>query len=135
MKNNEHELLAIRPVLYEINHEMDRHLKLWGEQNHPDVGPDSLDYMISSTDLWREKWENDRDNLQMNWSVILGEEVAEALDAAEDGDVEALHTELVQVAAVAASWVEALDRRMTKEHNDNDDCSTVADFLSETNTE
>ncbi|GIH91827.1 NUDIX domain-containing protein [Planobispora siamensis] len=44
----------------------------------------------------------------LTWRHILIEEVLEAF--AED-DPEALRTELVQVAAVAAKWIQALDRR------------------------
>jgi hypothetical protein len=44
----------------------------------------------------------------LTWRHILIEEVLEAF--AED-DPDALRTELVQVAAVAAKWVQALDRR------------------------
>lgn len=42
------------------------------------------------------------------WAHIFKEEVAEAL---AESDVEALRTELIQVAAVAVAWVQALDRR------------------------
>lgn len=44
-----------------------------------------------------------------DWACILVEEVAEAVEAI--GDPEALREELIQVAAVAVAWVEALDRR------------------------
>jgi hypothetical protein len=44
----------------------------------------------------------------LTWRHILAEEVAEAF--AED-DPELLRAELIQVAAVAVRWVEALDRR------------------------
>lgn len=42
------------------------------------------------------------------WRHILDEEVAEAL---AETDPERLRAELVQVAAVAVQWIEALDRR------------------------
>ena len=45
------------------------------------------------------------------WAHILVEEVCEAL-AADDPD--ALRTELVQVAAVAVVWAEALDKRRAR---------------------
>lgn len=47
-----------------------------------------------------------------DWRSILLEEVYEAL--AED-EATLLRTELVQVAAVAAAWIEAIDRRSTGE--------------------
>lgn len=42
------------------------------------------------------------------WRAILREEVAEAF---AESDPELLRTELIQVAAVAVSWVEDIDRR------------------------
>ncbi|MER6951259.1 hypothetical protein ABT294_45315 [Nonomuraea sp. NPDC000554] len=45
---------------------------------------------------------------ELSWRHILHEEVLEAF--AED-DPELLRAELVQVAAVAVKWVQALDRR------------------------
>lgn len=50
----------------------------------------------------------DAPNVETTWRDILLEEVFEAL---AESDVAALRTELVQVAAVAAKWVEALDIR------------------------
>ncbi len=44
----------------------------------------------------------------LTWRHVLLEEVAEALEAP---DPDALRGELVQVAAVAVAWIEALDRR------------------------
>jgi len=46
---------------------------------------------------------------QGHWSAILQEEVSEAVAAI--GDDAALRRELVQVAAVAVAWIEAIDRR------------------------
>lgn len=77
----------------------------WGQQDHEDgTGVD---------------WDLHRDMAQLNcqqafadgdqtWTHVLLEEVYEAL--AED-DPAKLRAELVQVAAVAAAWVEAIDRR------------------------
>lgn len=44
----------------------------------------------------------------LTWRAILAEEVAEAF---AETDHERLREELVQVAAVAVQWIEALDRR------------------------
>jgi hypothetical protein len=44
----------------------------------------------------------------VTWRDILHEEVCEAF---AETDPEALRAELVQVAAVAVKWVEAIDRR------------------------
>jgi NTP pyrophosphatase (non-canonical NTP hydrolase) len=55
----------------------------WGEQNHGD----------------------DR------WAVILGEEYGEVCLAINEGLSGELRDELIQVAAVAVAWLEALERR------------------------
>jgi hypothetical protein len=76
-----------------VRDERERQDEKWGEQNHDD----------------------------MTWSAILGEEFGEACQAALEGNpawgrdddesLRKLRHELVQVAAVAMAWVEALDRR------------------------
>jgi hypothetical protein len=81
-------------VLGEVAAERDRQDAKWGEQNHVDG----------------------------DWSLVLAEEYGEACkealgvrfspDAVRRGDHEfALREELLQVAAVAVAWVEAIDRR------------------------
>lgn len=95
----------------------------WGEQNHPDgTGPDvrpnsfeyAVDAMPGNGDARRlaEAATNETDILAaggaVTWLDILREEYYEAL--AEE-DPLALRTELIQLAAVAQQWVEAIDRR------------------------
>lgn len=103
----------------------------WGEQNHPDgTGPQTiplydhasfLNLLGSLNDmtlgyasenavaakLATDQAAHTRPST-LKWRNILIEEVFEAL--AED-DPALLRAELVQVAAVAISWVEAIDRR------------------------
>jgi NTP pyrophosphatase (non-canonical NTP hydrolase) len=57
-----------------------------------------------------EKWgiQNHGDG---KWAAILMEEVGEVATAILHNDPKNLREELIQVAAVAAAWVEALDRR------------------------
>jgi hypothetical protein len=77
----------------------------WGEQNHPD-----------GTNLKNDGWrEHARSQCQkaaaegrVTWAHILQEEFVEALAEVEP---DKLRTELVQVAAVAQAWIEAIDRR------------------------
>ncbi|GAA0738534.1 hypothetical protein Drose_04465 [Dactylosporangium roseum] len=78
----------------------------WGEQNHPDgtAGPGRR-AAARSAKLWTNSQAAER---TLAWADVLEEEVAEAL--AED-DPAKLRAELVQVAAVAAAWIEAIDRR------------------------
>jgi NTP pyrophosphatase (non-canonical NTP hydrolase) len=55
---------------------------------------------------------------RVTWTHILVEEVAEVIEAARaetvdgDPDLASLREELIQVAAVAVAWVEAIDRRL-----------------------
>ena len=113
--------------------ERDRQDAKWGEQNHPDgTGPNTLPLM----DTWIHIPEDDMRGLEdytarllafaatqatnaaarghrsepVTWRDILLEEVTEAF--AEE-DLDRLRTELIQVAAVAAQWAEAIDRRRT----------------------
>lgn len=66
-----------------IEAERRRQARKWGEQNYPDE----------------------------RWNLILGEEVGEVCNAILDkGEAEVL-AELIQVAAVATQWIEAIGRR------------------------
>lgn len=92
-------------VLNEIEDERDRQDAKWGEQNHPDgtspvkFGPIAEHY--------RDECDRNHKVGFGTWLDILLEEVYEA--AASSGSE--LREELIQVAAVAAAWVEAIDRR------------------------
>lgn len=88
----------------------------WGEQNHPDgTGPVSepLHWLVTTNAAHlavQATYDTDLHAGQgdVTWTHILLEEVFEAL-AEEDHDK--LRVELIQVAAVATQWVEAIDRR------------------------
>ncbi len=92
-------------VLAEVKAERDRQDAKWGERNHPDQVGGYLRRPIELAGDFR-RWLRDG---SAAWDLILLEEVAEAWDAI--GNEKALRAELVQVAAVAVAWVEALDRR------------------------
>lgn len=66
-----------------------------------------------------EKW-GEQNGHDFEWVSIMTEEVGEAAQAANEanfkssktrGDYAHLREELVQVAAVAVAWIEAIDRR------------------------
>lgn len=78
----------------------------WGEQNHPNGtgGPGrAQDAENARRECKRQFAEGTG-----TWLDILEEEVAEAY---AEVDQDKLRTELVQVAAVAVAWIEAIDRR------------------------
>lgn len=92
-------------VYAEVHAERAAQDEKWGEQNHPD----GTDHAYSA---YREAA---RDMCDMRfragigtWKDILAEEVAEAH---AETDPAALRAELIQVAAVAVAWIEAIDRR------------------------
>jgi len=72
--------------------------------------------ILSERKRQQVKWGDQSGNLNVVWSTILTEEVGEAAKAVlqldfEHGDTrEELRNELIQVAAVAVAWVEALDK-------------------------
>jgi hypothetical protein len=106
-----------QPVLAEIADERARQDAKWGEQNHPDgTFPDRVWAWTGPASYVAE---NVRKNCQelaaeghVTWLDIALEEVAEAF---ETEDPAKLRAELVQVAAVAVAWIEAIDRRNAKE--------------------
>jgi len=106
-------------VLDEVAAERERQDIKWGEQNHADgTGPDV--YVLRHTDVnldLRTGYELARifqKKCQANglgkdtYRDILLEEVFEAL---AEQDPAKLRNELIQVAAVATQWVQAVDRR------------------------
>ena len=103
-------------VLLEVAAERVRQAKKWGEQNHPNgTGPSKLP-MPYGSGSWSAAVAAESLKLitecasqigQCTWLHILREEVFEAF---AEKDPAKLRAELVQVAAVAVQWVEAIDR-------------------------
>lgn len=107
-------------VLAEVWNERESQEAKWGEQNHADRNEDSahdVEYYEQQATTW--KLVNEARVADLNaqgmpsdrncyWDGVLLEEVYEAL--AEE-DPATLRAELIQVAAVAVAWVEAIDRR------------------------
>lgn len=100
-------------VLSDVAAERARQDEKWGEQNHPDgTGPQVAHGFLGRM---AEHAEHARDACQAaaavgecTWRHILLEEVYEGL---AEADPARLRAELVQVAAVAVQWIEAIDRR------------------------
>jgi hypothetical protein len=95
----------LNPVLAEVAAERARQNAKWGQQDHPDGTARPGDRF--QAEMAREICQaNNRD--QDNWRDILTEEVHEAY---AELDPVKLRAELIQVAAVAVAWIEAIDRR------------------------
>ena len=93
-------------ILHEIDRERERQDKKWGVQNHPD-GTSFVGYAYARNQF-RALCDYAHERGKQTWLNILQEEVYEAF--AEE-DPEKLEEELIQVAAVAVSWIEAIRRR------------------------
>lgn len=111
-----YETFAGSKVLLDVADERLQQTAKWGEQNHPNgTGPAKLP-MPYGSGSWSAAVAAERLKLitecasqvgQCTWLHILREEVFEAF--AEDVPAK-LRAELIQVAAVAVQWVEAIDR-------------------------
>ncbi|MFK0018238.1 hypothetical protein [Streptomyces sp. NPDC090798] len=98
--------MTIARVLADIGAERVRQNTKWGEQNHPDgTGNKSQQDYAAQARKWCEAAFGSGYG---TWADILAEEVAEVN---AERDPARLRAELIQVAAVAAAWVEAIDRR------------------------
>lgn len=77
----------------------------WGEQNHPNGtgGYDASKQASRARDICNDAFARGNGT----WCLILMEEVYEAW---AESDPQKLRAELIQVAAVAVAWVEAIDR-------------------------
>ena len=96
-------------VLLEVAAERAAQDERWGEQNHPDgTGPAHDPIVGLLADRARGLTTSAAEQGSLTWRHILREEYAEA---AAEADPAKLRAELVQVAAVAVAWIEALDRR------------------------
>ncbi|MFC4059317.1 hypothetical protein ACFOWE_13510 [Planomonospora corallina] len=96
---------SLARVLGEIGAERAAQDARWGIQDVPDgTGPEGT----AAAERAKDETAAAAAAGTLTWRHILIEEVLEAF--AED-DPGALRTELVQVAAVAAKWIQALDRR------------------------
>lgn len=91
----------------DVAREMMRQHKLWGQQNHPD-GTSSRGLDQDAAESAKQLCQEASSRGQLTWKHILNEEVQEAF---AETDLVRLRAELIQVAAVAATWAEAIDRR------------------------
>lgn len=92
-------------VLKGVNEELNRQNELWGEQNHSDGTGD--EWWTISAGVQRDSNDENDEVGALTWRGILLEEVYEAL---AESNRQSLREELMQVAAVALQWAEAIDR-------------------------
>ncbi|MGI5155785.1 hypothetical protein [Microbispora sp. CA-102843] len=96
-------------LLAEVRAERTRQDARWGEQNHPDGTGRVGDQQ--NADVARMVTDTQARHGDLTWRHILSEEVAEAF---AEADPAKLRVELLQVAAVALGWAEAIDRRAAR---------------------
>lgn len=103
--------MTVATAIAEVVRERIRQDAKWGEQNHPDGtginGPTDRQLADASRKLCQSAAEAG----MVTWRHILDEEMREAF---AEPDPVALRAELVQVAAVAVAWIEAIDRRASR---------------------
>jgi len=98
-------------ILLEIHNECIRQHILWGEQNHENGTDLAYKWKASAQKKENTMWAN---RGRITWRHILKEEMLEAF---AETDPAKLREELVQVAAVAATWIAAIDRRTAPVYN------------------
>lgn len=97
--------MSTQAVLSDVQLERENQDRKWGEQNHPDgTDIERATFAQIARDICRAKAQAGT----LDWADILYEEVAEAF---AEVDRIKLRAELIQVAAVAVAWAEAIDRR------------------------
>jgi hypothetical protein len=100
------DLSTVQYVLFEVSDECERQDEKWGDQSHHPDGTGAQFKVIA--DAMRKNCDERDAAGELSWTDILSEEFYEALS---ETDPEKLRTELVQVAAVCAQWVAAIDKR------------------------
>lgn len=111
-------------IFTEITDERRQQNERWGEQTHPDVdrivaglgGSQATRYAaqfygIPTADAAKAETDAAARAGECSWTHIAVEELTEAVEAAALGQEDHLRKELVQLSAVCAQWVQAIDRR------------------------
>lgn len=99
----------LNPVERAVRDEREAQDRTWGEQNHPD-GTATTEMRTFAAEQHRRLCKEAAERGDVTWRHILLEEVHEAF---AETDPVRLRAELIQVAAVAQAWAEAIDRRTT----------------------
>lgn len=104
-----------RVVTSAIELEMERQFQKWGDQNHRNgTGPNRRLFinMNRMTFKWAEEEAKQRCAQGAKWGTLTWKDILleEVFEACAEADPEKLEAELVQVAAVCASWINAIHR-------------------------
>lgn len=101
-----------RKILAEVVSELDRQVERWGIQDHPLttwLEPKNWHFAAENMKVMFSTMKENHSN--PGWDLIMMEEVAEAF---AETDLEKARAELIQVAAVAISAIENIDRRLSE---------------------
>jgi hypothetical protein len=120
---------VIADITEEIHQERLSQIARWGQQDHPSSASE-LDRKRAekNADHWKQRNDARAEAGILSWDGILLEEVWEAL--AEEDETRR-REELIQVAAVAAAEVEAIDRRLAAQAKAQEITLAVADSANE----
>ena len=101
------DVARIDAIAAEIAAERRRQVTRWGRQDHPSAGPAGTEPFVPVVERCKALNDARMESGAHSWDAILLEEVFEAL---VESDPVRRRAELVQVAAVAAAEIEAIDR-------------------------
>ncbi len=107
MPGMDEDFARIDAIAGEIAAERRRQVIRWGRQDHPSIGPAGTEPFVPVVGRWKAVNDARMQSGAHSWDAILLEEVFEAL---VEVDPVRRRAELVQVAAVAAAEIEAIDR-------------------------
>ena len=105
--------LTLKRILLDIAEERGRQDQKWGAINDKMLAiPDGTgDQFKDGADHAKSMCKDAQNNGRLTWLHVLREEAYESF---AESDPEKLRAELVQVAAVAAKWIEIIDRRSSR---------------------
>lgn len=104
---------TIYNIVNEVADERLKQNEKWGQQDHASVrGERARGQFAVQAETWKQINDARVAGDEIHWDGILLEEVFEALECKTEAE---MRGELIQVAAVAVAWVEAIDRRLAQD--------------------
>ncbi len=106
--------IASNPLFAAIQREQDRQIAKWGVQDHPSFDANAIkEERVTLCNTLKGMVDASARRGTLVWEEIMSEEVAEAF--CEMDNDENLKAELIQIAAVALSWIESINRKKAQE--------------------